>query len=132
MFLRRNRRIVEGETHECRTLVRSVRTARGPRKAGQGSLTWLWDLYRASPAWRALSAATRKQLRNELSRPIVESIGKWATQHTLLPGSALRVAIEYMNDHWKGLQVFLDDPYVPLDTNLERLIRAIAVGRKNF
>ena len=38
-----------------------------------------------------------------------------------------------MNNHWKGLQVFLDDPYVPLDTNLvERLMRAIAVGRKNF
>ena len=88
--------------------------------------------FEAGPA-REAAAATRKQLRNELSRPIVESIGKWATEQKLLPGSSLRVAIEYMNDHWKGLQVFLDDPYVPLDTNLvERLIRAIAVGRKNF
>jgi transposase len=82
---------------------------------------------------RESAATTRKRLRNELSRSLVASIEKWATEQRLLPGSTLRDAIEYMNDHWKGLQVFLDDPYVPLDTNsVERLIRAIAVGRKNF
>jgi len=32
MFLRRNRRIVDGETYEYWTLVKTVRTARGPRK----------------------------------------------------------------------------------------------------
>jgi hypothetical protein len=32
MFLRRNRRIVDGETYEYWTLVRTVRTARGPRQ----------------------------------------------------------------------------------------------------
>jgi hypothetical protein len=32
MFLRRNRRLVDGETYEYWTLVRTVRTARGPRQ----------------------------------------------------------------------------------------------------
>jgi transposase len=32
MFLRRNRRVVDGETYEYWTLVRTVRTARGPRQ----------------------------------------------------------------------------------------------------
>lgn len=32
MFLRRNRRTVEGETDDYRTLVKTVRTARGPRQ----------------------------------------------------------------------------------------------------
>ena len=32
MFLRRNRRTVDGETYEYWTLVRTVRTARGPRQ----------------------------------------------------------------------------------------------------
>jgi hypothetical protein len=32
MFLRRNRRLVEGETYEYWTLVKTVRTARGPRQ----------------------------------------------------------------------------------------------------
>src|ERR1017187_7659291 len=33
MFLRRNRRLVEGETYEYWTLVKTIRTARGPRQA---------------------------------------------------------------------------------------------------
>src|SRR5580658_3248010 len=32
MFLRRNRRLVNGETYEYWTLVKTVRTARGPRQ----------------------------------------------------------------------------------------------------
>src|ERR1035437_9635294 len=32
MFLRRNRRLVEGETYEYWTLVKTIRTARGPRQ----------------------------------------------------------------------------------------------------
>ncbi|MGA3181534.1 MAG: hypothetical protein ABSF38_14430, partial [Verrucomicrobiota bacterium] len=32
MFLRRNRRLVDGETYEYWTLVKTVRTARGPRQ----------------------------------------------------------------------------------------------------
>ena len=38
-----------------------------------------------------------------------------------------------MNTHWKGLQVFVDHPEIPLDNNAaERLLRAAAVGRKNY
>jgi len=38
-----------------------------------------------------------------------------------------------MNNHWKGLQVFVDHPEIPLDNNAaERLLRAAAVGRKNY
>lgn len=35
-----------------------------PRKAAKGSLKWLWEQYRESGAWRALSAATRRQREN--------------------------------------------------------------------
>lgn len=38
MFLRRNRRIVDGETYEYWTLVRTIRTARGPRQEVVASL----------------------------------------------------------------------------------------------
>ena len=38
MFLRRNRRLVKGETYEYWTLVRTVRTARGPRQEVVASL----------------------------------------------------------------------------------------------
>jgi integrase len=35
-----------------------------PRKAGAGTLRWLWDRYRDSSAWAQLSPATRRQREN--------------------------------------------------------------------
>jgi transposase len=41
--------------------------------------------------------------------------------------------LESMNKHWKGLQVFVDHPEIPIDNSeAERLLRAAAVGRKNY
>jgi len=35
--------------------------------------------------------------------------------------------------HWQGLTVFVEDPKVPMDNNAaERVLRSLAVGRKNF
>jgi hypothetical protein len=39
----------------------------GPRKAGAGTLQWLWDRYRDSSAWAQLSPATRRQRENIMS-----------------------------------------------------------------
>jgi hypothetical protein len=48
--------------------------ASGPRRAGAGTLQWLWDRYRQSSAWSALANATRRQRENimlhVLSAPI--------------------------------------------------------------
>ena len=44
MYLRRNRRIVDGQTYECWTLVESVRTARGPRQHTVANLGKLPEL----------------------------------------------------------------------------------------
>jgi integrase len=35
-----------------------------PRKPGEGTFAWLWELYRASPAWAELSPATKKRREN--------------------------------------------------------------------
>jgi transposase len=38
-----------------------------------------------------------------------------------------------MAAHWRGLSVFVDCPWVPMDNNLaERDMRAPVAGRKNF
>ncbi len=45
----------------------------------------------------------------------------------------LAVAIRYAREEWPALQVFLHDGQVPIDNNgVERAIRPIAVGRKNY
>lgn len=78
------------------------------------------------------AAEARHALRNERGPPILESLHDWALAQRGLPKSALRKAIDYMLGHWKPLQVFLEDPYVPLDNNAtERALRAVVLGRKN-
>ena len=45
-----------------------------PRKPDEGTFAWLWNLYRASPAWAELSPATKKQ-RENLIRVALERAG---------------------------------------------------------
>jgi transposase len=74
----------------------------------------------------------RAKLRHEKSRPITTRIKSWAMQQLALKESDFRKAVEYMLGHWDKLMLFLDDPYIPLDTNeIERGFRGPVVGRKN-
>jgi transposase len=50
----------------------------------------------------------------------------------LLAGPAAKV-LQSMKNHWSGLTVFVDHPWVPMDNNTaERDARLAVVGRKNF
>ena len=75
--------------------------------------------------------------RQERSKPIVEAFFEWLQesleQHVLLPSNPFTAAAAYARDREAALKVFLEHPYVPIDTNhLERQIRPIALGRKNY
>jgi hypothetical protein len=49
------------------------------------------------------------------------------------PASGLGKACAYWLNHWDALTRFLDDGRLPIDnTEVERQIRALAVGRKNY
>ena len=73
----------------------------------------------------------RLQLREEKSRPILQSIYDWACTEIGLPRSALGKSIRYMLSRWKALTLFLEHPRVPLDNNAaERSLRGPVVGRK--
>ena len=50
-----------------------------------------------------------------------------------MPSSPFTQALDYVRERRLGLEVFLDDPDVPMDTNhLERALRVIPMGRKNW
>lgn len=71
------------------------------------------------------------------SKPVVEGFFVWLRQlqaeRALLPTSPLAKAVAYALERESALTVFLEDPAVPLDTNhLERQIRPVAIGRKNW
>ncbi|MDQ7086447.1 MAG: transposase [Acidobacteriota bacterium] len=75
--------------------------------------------------------------RAKLCRPVVEEFFEWRERElesrVLLPTNPFTKAAHYALSRRKELKVFLEHPGVPADTNhLERQIRPIAVGRKNW
>jgi transposase len=51
----------------------------------------------------------------------------------VLPASKLGGAFNYIRNHWEALNVFVNDGSLPIDNNqVERLMKRIAVGRKNW
>ena len=71
------------------------------------------------------------------SKPLVEVFFDWVDrqfeQQGLLPSNPLTKALAYARERRAGLEVFLGDSDVPMDTNhLERALRAIPMGRRNW
>jgi transposase len=86
---------------------------------------------------RKLTDERKQRYRAEHCKPIVDEIffglGEAMQEHLLLPSSPFTKAANYALDREDALRVFLEYPNVPVDTNhLEREIRPIAVGRKNW
>jgi transposase len=72
------------------------------------------------------------ELRRVESAPIVAEINAWLRTTPARKGSSLGLAITYMLERRPALQVFLTRADVPIDNlRTERMIRPIAVGRKN-
>jgi len=91
-------------------------------------------LYAIEAEIRGQPGALRLAVRQERSRPIVESLNAWLNQQLprISKATKLAEAIRYTLRHWEGLTRFLDDGRVELDTNtVEREIRPITLGRKN-
>ncbi len=73
-------------------------------------------------------------MRQERSQPIMDEIRGWLAKQKKIarPKSAFGQAVSYMDNQWSKLVVFLGDANVPPDNNhAERLLRRIALGRKN-
>jgi transposase len=84
-----------------------------------------------------LAGESKKLHRLTYSKPIVERFFEWIDQqfqrHGLLPNNPFTKALAYARERRLGLEIFLTDPDVPIDTNhLERALRAIPMGRKNW
>jgi transposase len=79
----------------------------------------------------------KREYRVDACKPVVEAFFAWLRRtlvdRILLPTNPFTKAASYALEREAGLRVFLEDSNVPLDTNhLEREIRPIAVGRKNW
>jgi hypothetical protein len=82
-----------------------------------------------------LDAERRRQLRQQRSKPIAESLRQWLVRHRgqVPDGSATAKAIEYSLGRWAALMRYLDDGDLPIDNNhIENRIRPVALGRSNW
>jgi hypothetical protein len=86
---------------------------------------------------QGLAGEAKLAHRGEYTKPLVDDFFAWLKQtvitEILLPSNPFGHAARYALEREAGLTVFLANPDVPLDTNpLEREIRPIALGRKNW
>lgn len=86
---------------------------------------------------RKLGGEIKRLHRLLYGKPRVDAFFDWVDrqfeQLGLLPSNPLTKALAYARERRLGLEVFLTDPDVPIDTNhLERALRAIPMGRKNW
>jgi transposase len=82
-----------------------------------------------------LNAEGRRQLRQERSKPIAETLRQWLTrERAQVPdGSATAKAIAYSLGRWAALIRYLEDGDLPIDNNhIENRIRPVALGRANW
>ena len=83
---------------------------------------------------RGLPANRRLAERGARTKPLMDAFGIWLqAQLARVSGkSRLGEKLRYIHSHWDGLQVFLTDGRVEIDSNtVERTIRPIALSRKN-
>jgi hypothetical protein len=98
------------------------------------ALSRIAALYRIETEIRGTSPEHRCAVRQADSRPLLGDLRAWfEAQMNMLPGrSPTARAIRYALSHWDGLERFLDDGRIELDTNcVERSMRPIALSRKN-
>ena len=83
---------------------------------------------------RGEPAEVRLAVRQARTAPLVEDFGVWLRKQRarVSPKSRLGEKLAYIGNHWDGLQVFLTDGRVEMDTNIvENTIRPLALNRKN-
>ena len=86
---------------------------------------------------QGLKGEAKRRYRVEQSKPVVEEFFDWVSrqmqERSLLPTNRLTKALAYVQKRQSALELFLEDPEIPLDTNeLERALRVIPLGRKNW
>jgi len=131
-----------GLTHaQCWTHTRRqfVKAENAEPEAVAYALDAIGELYAAEKHIRdqGLTGEKKRRYRFEQAKPVVERLLAWAEQQmasqAFLPTNPLTKALGYLLERRAGLEVYLGDPEVPIDTNhLERALRVIPMGRKNW
>ncbi len=92
------------------------------------------ELYKVEADIRGVDPGQRLSARQARTAPLVAAFGDWLQEQRLRVSAKSRLGekLAYIHRHWDGLQTFLHDGRVEIDSNgVENLIRPIALNRKN-
>jgi len=118
--------------HARRKLV-EIKQSSGSPIADEG-LKQIAEFYAIEKEIRGLDPEARRRVRQARTAPLVAAFGDWLKQKRarISARSRLGEKLNYIANHWGGLQVFLSDGHVEIDSNpVENRIRPLALGRKN-
>ena len=107
-----------------------------PVLAGE-ALDLIGGMYGIEKKFRSRPPPELLVARRTHTRPLVDAFWLWCEQTledpALTPKHPIRQALNYAVERRQSLEVFLDDPLVPIDTNgVERALRRIKLGQKNW
>lgn len=105
----------------------------GSEIAAEG-LRRIAEIYAIEKDIRSTSPGQRLSARQARSAPLVAAFGEWLQAQRLRISTKSRLGekLTYIHRYWGGLQTFLTDGRVEIDSNnVENLIRPIALNRKN-
>jgi transposase len=92
-------------------------------------------LYAIEQEIRGRPPEERRAVRQEHSRPLLDTMKPWLEQTllSLSQKSATAKAIRYALSRWEALGRYCNDGRIEIDNNAaERALRCVALGRKNF
>ena len=118
--------------HARRRLFEVARNSTAP--IAEEGLKLIRDLYRIEADIRGQSPDARQMERLARSKPKMAELETWlAHNRARVSGkSPLGEALKYIAKYWDGLNLFLSDGRIEMDSNaVERTIRPIALNRKN-
>jgi len=99
------------------------------------AMIWTQQLYDIEDRAREMSAEDRQALRQVEALPILARMKARfdEVRPTLRPTSKLAEAIDYVLNRWEAFVRYTSDGRIRLDNNvIERLLRPVAIGRKNY
>ena len=105
----------------------------GSEIAAEG-LRRIAEFYRIEAEIRGMGPGQRLSARQARTAPLVAAFGAWLSAQRLRVSAKSRLGekLAYIHNHWDGLQTFLKDGRVEIDSNaVENLVRPIALNRKN-
>jgi transposase len=106
----------------------------GSAPIAEEALRRIATLYRVEAQIRGNTAEERQAARQAKSKALVAELKSWLQAQLARASakSAIALAIRYGLNHWEGLERFLEDGRIEIDSNVvERSMRPIALNRKN-